>query len=251
MSLDPHVSSCLALAPLAGLVAACASPTEKPGSGPVAATAPAAPAITATLGDPDRTVFELPPPERGEGTPLAVVLSRRRSVREFDSRPLRLAELSQLLWAAQGVSSTEGGRTAPSAGATYPLEVHAVLAEGVFRYEPEGHRLERLDGGDQRAGLAEAALDQRFVAAAPAVLVIAGVEARTAERYGDRAGRYVALEAGAAAENVLLQAEALGLAAVWVGAFDDERVASLVLLPDRALPYAMLPVGPVAKEGTR
>lgn len=246
MLIDLHIASCvpLTIALPVVLLAACT------GSGGKSAAEKNGKTVDRIdLGDPGRTAFDLSPPDLTGGATLSAALARRRSVRAFDPRPLTLAELSQLLWAAQGATSEDGRRTAPSAGALYPLEVRAVLAEGVFRYEPDGHRLERLDGGDFRAALAEAALDQRFVAAAPAVLVVAGVETRTAVRYGDRAGRYVALEAGAAAQNLLLQAEALGLGAVWVGAFDDRRVASLARLPDGAMPLAVIPVGAPGKEG--
>jgi SagB-type dehydrogenase family enzyme len=237
MILDPQLAPLfpLLVALPAAWLAACTGPGGKaPGREGAAGI---------DLGDPDRTVFELPAPDRSGGPTLAAALDRRRSVREFGPRPLAFAELSQLLWATQGVTSKDGRRTAPSAGATYPLEVRAVLPEGVFRHVPGAHRLERLDRSDRRAELAAAALGQRFVAAAPAVFVIGGVEERTARRYGARAERYVALEAGAAAQNLLLQAEALGLGAVWVGAFDDSRIATLARLPSGAVPYAVIPVG--------
>jgi SagB-type dehydrogenase family enzyme len=248
MALDPQIGTCLSLviAMLAVLAATCT------GSGGASeANAPGRALERIDLGDPGRTAFDLPPPERTGGLPLDAALAGRRSVRDFDPRPLDLGELSQLLWAAQGVTSSDGGRTAPSAGATFPLEMRVILAEGVFRYLAGEHRLERLDPGDRRGELADAAVGQRFVAAAPACLVIGGVEERTAKRYGERAGRYVALEAGAAAQNILLQAEALGLGAVWVGAFDDQRIAALARLPSGAVPYAVIPAGAPAKEEGR
>lgn len=194
-------------------------------------------------------VIELTPPDLDGGETLNAVLERRRSMRSFDPRPLSVEEISQLLWAAQGVTSERGGlRTAPSAGATFPLELHLVVPEGVFRYLPGKHRVERLDDEDRRGELAAASLGQRFVAAAPAVFVIGGVVAKTAGRYGERAELYVAQESGAAAQNLLLQAEALGLAAVWVGAFDDARVTRLARLPRGATPYAVIPVGAHAES---
>jgi len=175
---------------------------------------------------------------------LEQALAARRSRREFAPELLGDAELGQLLWAAQGLTEPGGaGRTAPSAGGTYPLEVYALTTEGLFHYRPSGHALEVLGSEDLRPALAEAALGQEWVRTGPAVLVIAGVLGRTAERYGSRAERYVALEAGHAAQNVLLQAAALGLAAVPVGAFGDGEVREVLALPEGRTPLYLIPVG--------
>jgi len=165
-------------------------------------------------------------------------------VRSFDDQRLTPGELAQLLWAAQGITSPSGLRTAPSAGALYPLEVYVVVPDGAYRYEAQGHRLIPQVEGDMRPALAAAALGQSSVASAPAVIVIAAVYARTAERYGtERSPRYVHLEAGHAAQNVLLQAVALGLGAVPVGAFDDERLKAILTLPTDQQPLYLIPVG--------
>lgn len=174
---------------------------------------------------------------------LTAALASRRSVRDFTSEPIDAAHLAQLLWAAQGISSSEGLRTAPSAGARYPLTVYAVQPAGLYRYEPSGGRVVRLLDDDLREPLARAALGQSWLATAAVVLVVTGNVGRTAERYGDRAERYVQLEAGHAAQNVLLQATALGLAATPVGAFEDDEVARLIALPDDEQPLYLLPVG--------
>jgi SagB-type dehydrogenase family enzyme len=198
--------------------------------------------VTTPTGTSTAPAFALPPPTTS-GLPLGVALERRRSVREYAPDRLSEAEVAQLLWAAQGITADWGGRTAPSAGGLYPLEVYAVTPEQVLHYLPDGHRAEIAIEGDRRASLMGASLDQDPVARAPLVVLIAGVPARTAARYGDRAARYVDLEVGHAAQNVLLQAVALELVAVPIGAFDDEAVADVLALPDGHEPRYLLPVG--------
>jgi SagB-type dehydrogenase family enzyme len=191
----------------------------------------------------------LPAPQRQGRLTLEEALQARRSVRDFARTPLRLAEVAQLLWAAQGVTNAEGKRAAPSAGALYPLEVYLVAGEveglpaGLYRYRPEGHELQRIGESDLRRPLAAAALGQDCVREAPAVLAITGVSERTAKKYGPRAARYVHMESGAAAENVYLEATALGLGTVLVGAFDDDAVARTLGLPRGEAPLCLLPIG--------
>lgn len=197
---------------------------------------PSAPAPSAAL-------MPLPSPVVRGSVSVEEALAARRSVREYSTEALSRAEIGQLLWAAQGVTSFDGRRTAPSAGATYPLEILAATADGVFRYLPRDHALRSVLSGDVRGNLARAAADQAFVGEAPLVIVVAAVPARTEARYGDRAERYVALEAGHAAQNVLLEAVALGLGAVPVGSFDDAAVAAVVGLEAGETPLYLLPVG--------
>lgn len=194
-------------------------------------------------------MVELPVPHRTGGMSVEAALAARRSVREFESAPLSLEQVGQLLWAAQGITHSPGLRAAPSASALYPLEIYAVcanvggLAPGIYHYLPAKHRLERVADGDRRVQLAQAALGQGSVRTAPAVLVFAGVVERTAQKYGARAERYVDIEVGHAAENVALQAVALGLAAVPVGAFDDEAAARAVGIGEQERVRYLMPVG--------
>lgn len=174
---------------------------------------------------------------------LAAALAQRRSVREYTEDPLAGDDVAQLLWAAQGVSSENGLRTAPSAGALYPLTAYVALADGLFCYEPAGHRTARTSTSDLRDRLAQAAFGQDWIGRAPAVFAIGGNVSRPAGRYGGRAERYVFLEAGHAAQNLLLQAVSLGLAGVPVGAFDDDEVHRLLLMPETERPVYLLPVG--------
>ncbi len=200
------------------------------------------------MGQEEGQTIPLPEPVREGEVSLEATLNQRRSVRDFGDEPLTVAQVGQLLWAAQGI--TRGGRrTAPSAGALYPLELYLAagdvegLAAGLYRYRPAEHELRKVVRGDLREALAEAALGQEQIEEAPAVIVTAAVVERTAAKYGQRAVRYVHMEVGAAAENVYLQATALGLGTVYVGAFNDMRVKRLLGLPADERPFALLPVG--------
>jgi SagB-type dehydrogenase family enzyme len=194
-------------------------------------------------------VIKLPKPRQESKTSVESALRRRRSVREFGKGGLTLAEVSQLLWAAQGITDPEGKRTAPSAGALYPLEVFLVaggqdeLPAGVYRYRPQGHDLIPVVQGDQRAKLAGAALEQDWLNDAPVTIVIAALYERTARKYKLRARRYVQMEVGHAAQNVHLQAVALDLRTVVVGAFDDAEVKRVLTLAVNEEPLCLMPVG--------
>ena len=190
-----------------------------------------------------RRTIALPAPRMQSDVSLEEALLRRRSVREFTDEPLTLEEISQLLWAAQGITAEWGGRTAPSAGALYPLEVYVTTPDGFYHYLPDGHRFEMLSRADLRGPLALAALGQTAVSDAPVVFVIAAAYERTAAKYGERAARYVHLEAGHAAQNVLLQAVALGLAGVPIGAFSDADVRRVLGLASDLAPLYLIPVG--------
>jgi SagB-type dehydrogenase family enzyme len=189
-------------------------------------------------------VIALPTPCLSGSMTLEAALAQRRSVRAFSGEALTLEELGQLLWAAQGVTDAAGLRTAPSAGALYPLEVYALMAGKVYHYEPDRHQLAVHAEGDAQPGLYAAALRQEAVREAPVVIVIAAVYARTAQKYGEARGpRYVHLEAGHAAQNVLLQAVALDLGAVPIGAFSDDAVQRVLALPADHAPLYLIPVG--------
>jgi SagB-type dehydrogenase family enzyme len=177
-------------------------------------------------------------------------LASRRSTREYKDGPLTLAEVSQLLWAAQGISDqAEAHRTAPSAGATYPLEVSIAcgnvdgVAAGAYQYDLRRHELVKIREGDVRGDLAAAALDQAFIRTAAVALVWSAVYERTTQRYGERGTRYVHMEVGHSGQNVHLQAAALGLGTVVVGAFDDGRVRDIMRIPSNAHPLYIMPVG--------
>ena len=186
----------------------------------------------------------LPSPHPDGRISLERVLSERRSVRQFSDQPLSWEVISQLLWAAQGITDPSGKRTSPSAGALYPLELYAATGEGFYHYQSPRHVVLARSQDDLRPALHKAALQQGAILHAPAVFVITAVYARTEAKYGhQRSPRYVHLEAGHAAQNILLQAVALGLGAVPIGAFYDELVAAALNLPDDHAPLYLLPVG--------
>jgi SagB-type dehydrogenase family enzyme len=192
---------------------------------------------------PDSEPFALPDLFTESTMTLDEALEARRSVRTFLTTPLELDVIGHLFWSAQGTTEENGaGRTAPSAGGTYPLEVYVATGDGVLQYVPEAHRARWTVRGDVRPALEEASGGQEWVGQAPAVFVITGVQARTEARYGSRAEQYVLLEAGHAAQNLLLQATALELGAVPVGAFTDD-VAGVLGLASGERPLYLIPVG--------
>ncbi len=186
----------------------------------------------------------LPAPSTGGGMPLDQAIAERRSTRSFGAGALPEAVIGQLLWAAQGVTSPDGRRAVPSAGGLYPLELYAVTPTTVMHYLPDGHRAEVRASPDLRPRLEAAAFDQAAVGAAPDLLVVAAVPDRTRRKYGARADTYVDLEAGHAAENILLEAVALGLAAVPIGGLDPGRAARALALPADQHVLYLIPVGP-------
>lgn len=194
-------------------------------------------------------VIDLPKPKQKSNISLEETLSKRRSIREFSYDALTLNEVSQLLWSAQGITDSKNGRTAPSAGALYPIRVYLVagkvknLPTGVYRYEPLKHQLIRTREGDVRESLSEAALGQPWVKNGAVNFVITAVYEITTRKYGERGIRYVHMEAGHVAQNVLLQAVALELGAVPVGAFYDSEVKKVLNLKDNEQPLYIIPLG--------
>jgi len=194
-------------------------------------------------------VVRLPDPEGDGGVSLEKTLAGRRSVRSYKSDALSLAQVGQLLWAAQGQTHPRGLRTAPSAGATYPLGLYVAagqvegLAPGIYRYESGDHALILLRKADVRPDMARASYGQGWAAGAPALLIITADFRRTAGRYGTRGEGYVALEAGCASQNIALEAVALGLGSVIIGAFDDAGVKAAAGLPEEEEPLLYMPVG--------
>jgi SagB-type dehydrogenase family enzyme len=189
-------------------------------------------------------VIKLPAPRKRGDISLEEAISKRRSKREFRASPLSKEQISQLLWAAQGITDQVNSlRAAPSAGALYPLEIYIVYSEGVYHYRPQEHILERISAEDVRLALCEAAMGQEPVAKAPLDVIITAVYERTTEKYEDRGIRYVHMEAGHCAQNILLEAVTLGLGSVSIGAFSDEGVSKALSLPAECKPLYIIPVG--------
>ncbi|MGD0200568.1 MAG: SagB/ThcOx family dehydrogenase [Bryobacteraceae bacterium] len=190
------------------------------------------------------------PAPRTKGTlSIEEAIAARRSQRAYRSDPLTLAEAAQLLWSAQGITGPERQRTAPSAGALFPLELYLCVSRveglepGTYRYHPRPHELVLVSPGDKRRELAAAALDQDCIRFSSCILLFAAVPERITVKYGQRGLRYIHMEAGHAAENVYLQATALGLGTVVVGAFDDAQLARIAHLAAGEEAVYMMPVG--------
>jgi SagB-type dehydrogenase family enzyme len=196
-------------------------------------------------------LINLPRPTATGTVSVEQALQSRRTIRRFANRPLTLGQLSQLLWAAYGVTDSRGLRSAPSAGALYPLDIYAVvgerqvsgLAAGVYHYLPEKHALESRKPGDQRVAAARASLHQSWMAEAPVMLLITGEYRRCQVKYGDRGVRYTHMESGHAGQNIFLQAETLGLGAGIVGAFENAAISQTLGLPSAHDPLLIMPVG--------
>ena len=194
----------------------------------------------------------LPSPSQKGIMSLEEAIARRRSVRDFTPESISQSQLSQILWSAQGISNTSSGyRTVPSAGATYPLEIFVVcgqscieeIGDGIYHYNIDSHSLILQHKGDVRLELARAALDQEFIYEAPVDIIICALYERTTLHYGSRGERYVLIEVGHAGQNIYLQATALGLGTVAIGAFHDVEVREVLRLDKQYKPLYIMPVG--------
>lgn len=202
-------------------------------------------------------IITLPKPKLESKISVEEALQGRRSERSYKNEPLSLSEVSQLLWAAYGVTSKMPGfrgglKTAPSAGATYPLELYLVagnvtdLPKGIYRYVPEQHALAKVFSGDKRAELCAAAHNQSMVRNAPALIVYTAIYERTTGRYGTRGKeRYVCMDLGHSAQNVYLQAYALGIGTCAVGAFDDNALKKALPIAKNEIPLYIMPLGKI------
>jgi len=200
--------------------------------------------------------YILPSPKTDGNISVERALANRRSHRSFQDRALTAEQLSQILWAAYGITSPMQGqalrgglRTTPSAGASYPLEIYAIIGnvegieQGVYRYIADGHKIVRVIDRDVRTELTEAALGQRMVRDAPVSIFYSVIFSRITGRYGDRGRMYAFMEVGHSAQNIYLQAEALGLGTCAIGAFIDNRVRQVLQLPANEEPLYLLPIG--------
>jgi SagB-type dehydrogenase family enzyme len=189
-------------------------------------------------------IVDLPEPTLKGSVTVEETLARRRSVRSFTPEPLTIEELGQLVWAAQGITlPSRGFRTAPSAGALYPIELYIVTPDALYHYVPQGHKLRLLKEGDLRGELARAAGGQSSVREAAADVVVTAVYARTMRKYREHWKKYVHIEVGHVGQNIHLQAVALGLGSVSVGAMQEGRVKTALSLPADHEPLYIIPIG--------
>jgi SagB-type dehydrogenase family enzyme len=193
--------------------------------------------------------FVLPAPNLDGKISVEQSIKSRRSIRSYKQEPIALAQVSQLLWAAQGITSSDGFRSAPSAGATYPLEIYLVvgkvtdLTAGIYKYLNKDHVIVKTSDGDKRAELSDTALSQEWIKEAPIAIVVCGVYERTSKKYGNNAQKFVHMEVGCVAQNVYLQATALGLGTTFVGAIEDDKITSVLHLDNDEHALCILPVG--------
>ncbi|UCH66742.1 MAG: SagB/ThcOx family dehydrogenase [Ignavibacterium sp.] len=197
-------------------------------------------------------VIKLPSPNLKGVTSVEEALHKRRSIRDYTNEPVTIADISQLLWAAQGITEESYGlRTAPSAGALYPLEVYVAtsnvedLTPGLYKYKTQNHTIKKIDDGDKRKDIANAALGQDAIENSSAIIIITAVPERTEVKYGRRAERYVQMEVGHAGQNIYLQAVSLGLGTVMIGAFKDDALKKVLDLPKNENPLAIYPLGKI------
>ena len=195
-------------------------------------------------------IIKLSEPRKDSQTSLEQALTKRRSIRKYKNEPVSLLEISQLLWAAQGITDLKNNyRTAPSAGALYPLETYVIasnvanLPAGVYKYNPQKHLIENISFGDKKTQIYESALRQSAIKEAPAIILFSAVYERTTVKYGDRGLRYVFIEAGHAAQNVYLQAVSLDLGTVVIGAFNEDEIKKIMNMPENEYPIYIMPIG--------
>jgi len=200
---------------------------------------------------------QLPEPKYDGKVSVERALRERRTVRSYEDEPLTLSEISQLLWAAQGITERDKGlRTAPSAGALYPLEVYLVVGnvegvkQGAYKYNPHEHQLTRIKDGDVR-GEFGAALGQSGAGEAGAVIVFFGVYERATVKFGEIGVRYVHMEVGHAAQNVYLQATALNLGTGVIGGFPESRIKRILNVREEEQLLYIMPVGRIRPDGER
>jgi len=192
--------------------------------------------------------ISLPGPEARGSMSVEEAIKSRRSERRLSSKKLSLEQIGQLCWAAQGITDkARGFRSAPSAGALYPLELYLVTEKAVYHYLPGKHALEAVLEQDVRKKLVKAALNQDWFEHAPLIFVITGVYKRTMAKYGNRGRQYVHMEVGYVAQNIHLQAVALGLGSTSVGAFYDDKVEEVIRARPGETALLLIPAGYVVK----
>ncbi len=198
--------------------------------------------------------MNLPKPVTDGNVSLEQTIKNRRTIRSFESKSLGIEQLSQILWAAQGITEDRGfKRAAPSGGALYPMDIYTVtgsngvenLNPGIYHYEPANHSVNLITEGDLRNEVASASLWQSWMSRAPVNLVVTADYSRICSKYGERGVRYAMIEAGHVGQNIFLQAVAIGLGAGIVGAFDDNKLISIMNIPKNHEPLLVMPVGRV------
>lgn len=211
----------------------------------------------------ENLVIELPAPSFGSNTSIEKALLTRRSERIYKQDAIKLKDLSQILWAAQGVTMKidtvpgwwvgqewlGGVRTAPSAGALFPIELYIAvgdvenLDQGLYKYNALNHTIIKIADGDKREEVRKAALGQSAVGNGPACIIITANFGRTEYKYESRATQYVYIESGAVCQNIYLQCNSLSIGTVMIGAIREEPMKVALGLPDSETPIGVMPIG--------
>lgn len=207
----------------------------------------------------EKNMISLPKPKYNSNTSVENALYKRRSIRSYKNESLSIEEISQLLWAAYGITRKiengpaylRGGlKTAPSAGALYPLEIYIVagnvtgLEPGIYKYRSKNHKLEIILKGDKRNELCIAGFYQKMIKNAPADIVYSAIYKRTCKKYGIRGReRYVCMDLGHSAENVYLQAFSLNIGTCAIGSFSDIKVKKVLNMTKEEEPLYIMPIG--------
>lgn len=187
-------------------------------------------------------------PEPNKETCLSQLLLKRKSVRKFKKEPLRLSELSQVLWASYGLINKRR-HVVPSAGATYPVEIYLVVRDveglkpGIYKYNNQEHLVQLVKEGDYSRDLARACLDQLWVKEAPVNIILVALHEKTTSWYGERGFRYIHNEAGHIGQNIYLMATEMNLGTVAIGAFNDSEVLKIIGLDAKYIALYVFPVG--------
>jgi len=218
---------------------------------------------------PESKIIQLPDPSFKSETSIEEALNARQSVRAYSAESLSLTEISQMLWAAQGITRKKdtpsskwnekyewqgGNRTAPSAGGLYPMELYLLagnvegLDQGVYKYIVKSHSLIKVIDGDKRADVREVSLKQKAITEGAAVIVMAAVYERTSIKYGARSEKYIFTEVGHIGQNIYLQGASLGIGTVMIGAYKDDDLKRVLNLPDDEKPMAVMPIGKMLRE---
>ncbi len=203
---------------------------------------------------PKQVLVQLPPPKLKGGVSLEETISKRKSSRVYKKKPLTIEEISQLLFAGQGITDESGRRTVPSAGALYPIEAYLIsgnvqgISPGAYKYQPKVHQLVKISSGDKRKELFSATFFQFWAKEAPAIIILCGVPWRTMIKYGWKGKSFVLIEIGHSAQNISLQSIPLGLGTVCIGGFNKRKVKKILEIKGPEIPLYILPIGRVFKK---
>ncbi|MFN4245095.1 MAG: SagB/ThcOx family dehydrogenase [Brevinematia bacterium] len=195
-------------------------------------------------------IIKLPDVKKDSNFSLETAIYKRRSIRNYSHKTLKIEDISTILWAGQGITlEKEGLRSVPSAGALYPIELYLVsykvenLKPGVYKYFPHNHHIKLTKEGDFRESLFSACLLQEWIRECNASIVISAIFERTTKKYGERGKKYVYIEAGCVAQNIHLVSERLGIGTVIVGAFSENEVKKIISMEHNEIPIALMPLG--------